>query len=363
VEWSRIEPEEGKFDEDALRRYREELSAIVDSGILPLVTLHHFTNPTWFEASGAFERDDCVAVYLRFAEKVVRAFGGLASEYITINEPNVYALNGYFTGDWPPGKRSLAAYRTVLTHLAACHIAGYQMIHRVRREMGYSDTKVSFANHLRVFQPKDRKNPLHRACAAFAEKAFQGGLSRAMCLGEVSFPIRHHAAIQKGEWCDFHGINYYSRSTVAGLADGVAEHAPVNDLGWEIYPHGIVEVAEAMYRLLKRPIYITENGTCDTQDLFRSRYIYEHLKALADSGLPVERYYHWCFCDNFEWAEGESARFGLVHVNFSTQERTVKHSGEFYAAMIREGGVSDALYERYVMERYPTNDRKKEIYP
>jgi beta-glucosidase len=363
VEWSRIEPEEGKFGESALSHYREELSAIVASGIRPLVTLHHFTNPTWFERSGGFERPDCVAIYLRFAEKVVRAFGELASEYITLNEPNVYALNGYFMGDWPPGKKSLPAYQTVLTAMTACHIEGYRMIHRVRREMGFTDTRVGFANHLRVFQPADPKNPWHRLCASFAEKAFQGGLSRAMCLGDVSFPVRRHPSIRRGAWCDFHGINYYSRSTVSGMADGVASHASVNDLGWEIYPHGIVESAQKMYDLLPRPIYITENGTCDAQDLFRSRFIYEHLKELVNSGLPIERYYHWCFCDNFEWAEGESARFGLVHVNFSTQERTVKHSGEFYAELIRQGGVSEELYQRYVMERYPTNDRKKEIYP
>ncbi|MBP3700299.1 MAG: family 1 glycosylhydrolase, partial [Lachnospiraceae bacterium] len=103
--------------------------------------------------------------------------------------------------------------------------------------------------------------------------------------------------------------------------------------------------------VLPRPIYITENGTCDNEDTFRCRYLYEHIKALCDSDLPVERYYHWCFCDNFEWLEGESARFGLVHVDYDTQKRTVKNSGQFYSAMIAEGGVDDALYEEYVAEQ------------
>ena len=97
-------------------------------------------------------------------------------------------------------------------------------------------------------------------------------------------------------------------------------------------------------KLLKRPIWVTENGTCDNQDAFRARYIYEHLHAMLRSGLPFERYYHWCFCDNFEWLEGESARFGLINVDYATQTRTIKRSGEFYADMIRNDGVTDEAY-------------------
>ncbi|HHU71190.1 MAG TPA: family 1 glycosylhydrolase, partial [Clostridiales bacterium] len=94
--------------------------------------------------------------------------------------------------------------------------------------------------------------------------------------------------------------------------------------------------------------YITENGTCDNQDAFRSKYIYEHLKVIAESKLPISRYYHWCFCDNFEWVEGESSRFGLVHINYETQERTIKNSGDFYTGMIEENGVTEELYKEYV---------------
>ena len=101
-------------------------------------------------------------------------------------------------------------------------------------------------------------------------------------------------------------------------------------------------------KLLKRPIWVTENGTCDNQDAFRARYIYEHLHAMLRSGLPFERYYHWCFCDNFEWLEGESARFGLINVDYATQTRTIKRSGEFYADMIRNDGVTDEAYNTYV---------------
>ena len=146
-------------------------------------------------------------------------------------------------------------------------------------------------------------------------------------------------------------IHYYTRSTVSRFDDGVRADAPKNDLGWEIYPEGLIRCAAKMYGLLKRPIYITENGTCDNTDAFRCRYLYDHLKVIAESDLPIERYYHWCFCDNFEWIEGESARFGLVHVDYESQQRTIKRAGKFFAALIQAGGVNQELYDEYVKEQ------------
>ena len=355
LEWSRIEPEEGVFSEEALSHYREEIAAMKERGIRPLLTLHHFSNPLWLEEKGAFLDQDNITYYLRYVHKVVETLGDLVSEYITINEPNVYAFNSYFAGAWPPGKRSFLAMSRVMTNLTAAHIEAYGLIRKTRLQMGYTDTKVSFANHLRSFAPRDPQNPLHRFWAERAEQLFQGSLTAAMCRGRRAFPIGKHPAIVPGEYCDFHAVNYYTRSTVSGPADGVAEGCPVNDLGWEIYPQGIVEVSRKVYKLLPRPIWITENGTCDNADRFRARYIAEHLQALCESDLPVERYYHWCFCDNFEWVEGCSARFGLVHVDYDTQERTVKGSGDFYRQVIREGGVSEALWQRCCGGAYPVN--------
>ena len=156
---------------------------------------------------------------------------------------------------------------------------------------------------------------------------------------------------EPGEYCDFIGLNYYTRTTVSKFEDGTRKDALKNDLGWEIYPKGIVKCANKLYSLIKRPIYITENGTCDNNDSFRCRYIYDHLKALCESGLPIERYYHWCFCDNFEWLEGERARFGLVYVDYDSQERTLKKSARFYSDIIRSRAVTQEMYDKYVKEQ------------
>lgn len=351
VEWARLMPEPGKVDEAAAARYRQELLLLKAHGIRPLLTIHHFSNPMWFENLGAFEKRENLHHYLELVELVIDRFGDLCSDYITINEPNVYATNSYFFGAWPPGKTGLAATVKVMENLACCHIKAYTLIHQKRSAMGFSDTQVGCANHVRVFAPKNAKDLWHRICAKLTAYLFQDALTKAMTLGVFHFPLRNHSKLPKGEYTDFIGLNYYTRSTVSGIGDGVRENSPRNDLDWEIYPQGLTECAEKLYALLPRPIWVTENGTCDRDDRFRSRYLYEHLKELSRSGLPFHRYYHWCFCDNFEWVEGNSAKFGLVSVDPDTRQRRIKRSGEFYSQIIACGGVTEEMYGSYVSEQ------------
>ncbi len=351
IEWARICPAEDRVEEGVLDRYRQEIFYMKKLGMEPLLTLHHFTNPMWFEEKGGFTRAENRAYFLKFVEIAVDALGDLVSEYITINEPNVFATESYYFGAWPPGATSFRTAVRVMDNLTACHIEAYELIHARRRAGGYSDTMVSFANHMRVFEAKDPRNPIHRLSAALARHVFQGALTKAMCLGQFSWPLKNVAGVSPGEYIDFVALNYYSRSTVSRLGDGVKEGSPKNDLGWEIYPEGIVICAREHHKVLARPIWITENGTCDNEDSFRSRYIHDHLAALSASDLHVERYYHWSFTDNFEWLEGESARFGLVHVDYPTQQRTVKRSGHFYAELIRQHGVTEELYHQYVADQ------------
>jgi len=359
IEWARIEPEEGIFCRSAIDHYRDLLIRLKSANIKPLLTLHHFTNPMWFEQKGGFTKKENIDLFLTFVAKVIEELGDLVEEYITINEPNVYATQGYFFGSWPPGEKKVRLTMKVMSVLATAHIQAYQLIHQIRKEKNFPNwgqTKVSFANHVRAFTPKNPWNPWHQVCCKISRRFFQDALSKAMCLGEFGFPLKNISGIKKGDYCDFHGVNYYTRTTVTGLKDGVRENAPVNDLGWEIYPQGIIECSQQLYDMVKKPIYITENGTCDDKDCFRSRYIFEHLKVINESVLPIERYYHWCFTDNFEWIEGESARFGLVHIDYDTQKRTVKESGNFYTEIIKHQGVTEKMQDQYLKGiSYSTN--------
>jgi beta-glucosidase len=348
IEWARICPDEGIVDDAVIAHYRDELLYLKDKGISVLLTIHHFTNPMWFERKGGFTKKENLQYFLDFVELTVKSFGDLVSEYITINEPNVYATNSYYFGEWPPGEKSILKAVRVMSNMAICHIRAYCIIHSIRKSMGYNDTKVSFANHVRVFDPRNPKNPWHCICARLLKRFFQGAVTEAMLTGTFRWPLKGAEDISKGEYIDYIAINYYTRTTVSGFGDGTNQDSPKNDLGWEIYPEGLIRCAQDIYQLIKKPIYITENGTCDNEDTFRCKYIYEHLKVITESQLPITRYYHWCFCDNFEWVEGESARFGLVHVNYDTKERTVKKSGEFYTRMIEENGVTQDSYNKYV---------------
>jgi beta-glucosidase len=353
VEWSRIEPIPGKFDESVLAHYREEIEYMISKGIRPMLTLHHFTNPIWFESIGGFTNKRSPDIFLAFASKVIDALGDLVDDYITVNEPNVYATNSLFYGMWPPEKRSIIALIKAYSNFTAAHIRTYRMIHDKRLNMGKApeETLVGFANHLRVFEPQDETKFLHRLSAKVTEYLFQGALTDAMMTGKCLLPVLKRPGVRRGKYYDFIGINYYSRSTVSGIKDGVNEWSFKNDLGWEIYHEGLIELSNKLYEKYEAPVFVTENGTCDNNDSFRPLFIYDQLKAISEESNPITRYYHWSIVDNFEWREGESARFGLVHVDYETGERSVKDSGKLYADIIKNRGVTDEAYADYVSGR------------
>ncbi|MCL2404810.1 MAG: family 1 glycosylhydrolase [Defluviitaleaceae bacterium] len=342
IEWARIEPENGFYDGSVAVQYREMIMYMKEKGIEPLLTLHHFTHPMWFEAMGGFANPENIPVYLKFVAYAVRTFGDLVDEYVTIDEPNVFALQGYYTGEFPPGQKSIKAAFKVMSIMACCHIRAYQLIHQMRHEMGYTGTKVGFAHHMRIFTPQNPKSTWQSTCAKTMAWLFQGALAKACLTGRFSKPLKRYVEIKSGEYADFLALNYFTRTVVTGIKYGTKTDVPVSDLGSEIYPKGIVSCAAKLHTILPRPIYITKNGTCDNTDSFRSRYIYDHLRALIKSKLPVTRYYHWCFTDGFELREGESSRFGLVYVDYETQDRTIKSSGQYYMELIASSEIAIA---------------------
>lgn len=348
VEWARLEPQPGVFSDEAFAHYRDEITLLRDKGIRPLLTLHHFNNPRWFESMGAFEHPDCIPIFLRFVERVVTELGDLVEDWCTINEPNVYATFGYLYGVFPPGLKSLPRTLRVMTNLAHAHITAYELIHALRAG---KPTRVTFAVHLRVFDPANPANPVHRALARAQEFLFQEAVTEAMCTGRFRMPLRRPAGIREGRYYDALGINYYSRSWVSKIGDAARPGAELNDLGWEIYPEGLERVARWAHDRWPAPIWVTENGTADNTERFRTQFLHDHLEivsAARATGLPFERFYHWCFVDNWEWAEGEVPRFGIVALDYATQERTVKPSGRFYADVIAAGGVTPEIAARHL---------------
>jgi beta-glucosidase len=345
VEWARIEPEEGIFDSSAIEHYREEMRSLRAAGITPLVTLHHFNNPGWLEDQGAWVSPSAITAYLKMVKHVVTQLKDLVNEWVTINEPNVYATESYFFGHWPPQHHSLTESMTVMSHLIQAHVRAYNLIHAIQPE-----AKVGVAHHLRVFDPANPYNPLDLVGAKLLEYLFQGAIVDGLSYGRFRPPLRGSGLIKPGRYYDFTGVNYYTRSWVRGFSDGTRPNSPVNDLGWELYPTGLARVLRMVAKRYPGPIYITENGTADAADSFRPRFLYNHLWALRNCGVDVARFYHWCLTDNWEWAEGEVPRFGLISVDYETQVRTMKESGRMYADMIALAGLTEEAYARWVKD-------------
>lgn len=349
LEWARIEPRPGEFDSLAMQHYRAELQGLLDAGITPLVTLHHFNDPIWFSDKGGFLGPDALEYFCDYVEHVALELGDLVSEWITINEPNVFALSSYYEGTWPPAHRSIPHFLRIQTQLARAHIHAYQQLHQ-----HIPGARVGFAQHLRYFDPLDPASRLDQASARLTQHLFQDAGTTASITGHFQAPLLRPAEIRRGQYADFLGVNYYTGSLIHGLEYQTRQGVPTNDLGWEISPPGLQRVLREYHERFGLPIYITENGTADRADAFRSRFIYDHLQAAATAGVPVERYYHWTFIDNWEWAEGQTGRFGLVGLDFDTQQRTVRPSGEFYADIIAKGGVTEDAYQRWVAaQSYP----------
>jgi beta-glucosidase len=347
--WSRIEPQENVFDREAIDHLREELLLLRGLGILPLLTLHHFSEPNWFMEKGGWEKEENVRFFLLYVERVVRDLGHLVGEFITINEPNVYALRGYYSGVWPPGKKhgTPAAALRVLSVMTGAHIRCYRLIHDVRRQLGFGDTKVGFSLRVDAGRPGWSIPPLPSGLPMLEDAIFQQRPLMALATGRFQLPLWNGLRVRHGLYCDFLGLSYYgARRRPGGLARGVYR----DDMGAEIWPQGLVESCKKMLSAAELPIYITENGVCDRFDAFRARYIAEHLEAVSASGLPVQRYYYRGFLDGFEWTDG-AACYGLAQTEISGS-RSLRPSGRFYAELIRNGGVTKEMVETWIEKQH-----------
>jgi beta-glucosidase len=354
LEWARIEPRPGEIDHGALDRYRQMLGVLRDSNIEPMITLHHFTLPLWLAQAGGVVSDGFPDRFARFARIAAGALGDLCGLWITTNEPNVLATQGFLLGVWPPAQRSaLLAIRAYYVLLEA-HVAAYRALKEARR----GDARVGLAHHVRVATPARSRSAADRLATRVMTRLFNEAFAGAVCDGTMLGPLDPCFRSKSGfrvadarSTQDFFGMNYYTRDVVRFspaharelfIVRGVAPGAELSDLGWEVYPQGLGELLRTWARRSGVPVIVTENGIADASDTRRARFITQHLaevdRAIAD-GVDVGGYFHWSLIDNFEWAEGYEPRFGLVEVDYATQARRVRASAHTYAGIARDRAV------------------------
>lgn len=322
IEWSRIEPEEGKFDFKELKHYQDVIKSLKERNIIPFVTLHHFTNPIWFHKKGNWLDKSSSDSFNRYVEFVIKNLKEEVNFYITLNEPDTYAfwylaLQRVYQGNkWP---KFLDILRTI-KNLAKAHKKAYQTLHKY----GPQNISVGIA-----------KNNVY----------FDGWPKILVSLADWFWNKMFLNKIKKHQ--DFIGLNYYFHSRIKpGFKNpknwiNQNENKIISDMGWEVFPEGIYPVLKDL-RKYKKPIYITENGLADAKDKLREDFIRDHLYWIHKSiqeGVDVRGYFHWSLMDNYEWDKGFWPRFGLIEIDYKTLERKIRPSAYLYARICQDNSV------------------------
>jgi beta-glucosidase len=315
IEWSRVEPEEGVWNSEALAHYKDVLKSLKKKDIVPMVTLFHFTLPVWFAKRGGFEKRSNIRYFVRFAEKVMKELGADITYVITINEPEVYSAISYIAQMWPPAERNVWKTWRVVSNLITAHNRTAKMIHGLNRRY-----KVSIAKHSLFLYPGDN-----------------AWLSR-MTAHILQYIEDDYILKRVIKQCDFLGVNYYQSMRVYGYRIHNPE-TPVSDLNWVMSPRDIEFVLERLHKKYKKPMIITENGVADATDEYRQWWIQETIvgmQAAMKRGVDLRGYIHWSLMDNFEWSYGTWPRFGLVAVDYKTGKRTLRPSAVWYGKVIKK---------------------------
>lgn len=368
VAWPRIFPERGKLEQQGLDFYRKLVNGLIERGIKPAITLYHWDLPQYLEDNGGWANRDTVDAFVEYAETMFREFGNLVPYWITQNEPWCTAFLGYGLGIHAPGHKDWTLAARASHHVLLSHGLAVQAYRKLglRGQIGitlnftYMETGGETPEDLHALDVAD----------AFSNRWFLDPLFKASypeVLKKAHFTnVTDWSFIQPGDLdvisvpIDFLGVNYYTRGVVKFDAESPARTAqlpatlPTTEMGWEIYPQGL-------YKLLTRlrteytgglPLYVTENGAAfddfldggEVHDRDRIDYLQGHFEAalqFIEEGGSLKGYYVWSLLDNFEWAEGYTKRFGIVFVDYETQQRTLKDSAKWYRDVISANALKD----------------------
>ncbi len=319
IEWSRLEPTEGVWDETAWQHYHTYLDGLKKRGITPMLNIWHWTLPIWFAEKGGFKKRANLKYFNRFVNKVAEEYGHKVKYFITLNEPNVYTTFSYLTGDWPPQQKSWLAFIRVYWNLTRAHRQAYRTLKAVNPNL-----QVGIAAQLANISSKRPHNLLDVLQTEWMRYFWNWWFIRRMRLEQ-----------------DFVGLNYYFTDYYRfGKFDGPDDPPlPYSDLGWYMEPEGLYPLLLRVWDHYKKPIIITEDGLADRQDKYRQWWLQQTILAMEKAigeGVDLRGYFHWSLVDNFEWAMGWWPKFGLVAVDRKhNMERTIRPSGKWLAHFLK----------------------------
>lgn len=359
IAWPRIMPARGTVNELGLAFYERLIDGLIARGIDPVVTLYHWDLPQYWEEKGGWLNRETAYAFAEYAEVVVGRLGNKVTHWATFNEPFCSSFLSYQIGVHAPGYKEPAWAYTAAHHLLLAHGLALPVMRRLAPESAHGIVlnftpaypETDSAADQAAAERTDIIDTHWFICPLLTGEYYTGYFAQHPEYKPVIFPGDMALISQP---VDYIGVNFYTRHVVRDN-NGAPEFVPQTGaehthIGWEVYPQALTDLLVNLHITYPNlpPMYITENGmagddhlTADGQvnDEQRVRYYERHLTAVGAAmaqGVDMRGYFAWSLMDNFEWAFGYSQRFGLVYVNYETQERTVKRSGELYKAWIAE---------------------------
>lgn len=348
IEWARIEPEEGKYDESEIEHYRSVVRCCRENGIEPVVTLHHFTSPKWLIEKGGWENPDVIPYFSRYAKKVVEKLGSELGYICTINEANMGIQVSAIAERYKAQMMAKAAQAANVEGQAQVGMNFNTMMENMKKKAAENITVFGTPTP-QVFvsarTPEGDAIVMKAHCAARDEikklrpdikvgvtlslhdiQILDGGEENAKKEWDEEFS--HYIPYIKND--DFIGVQNYTRSIIGknGLIPA-GEGTRRTQMDYEFYPEALGHVIKRVYDETKLPILVTENGIATSDDKDRCEFIDKALCGVMEcmeNGIPVLGYLHWSTLDNFEWQKGFSMTFGIVSVDRTTMKRTPKES-------------------------------------
>ncbi|MGI9182800.1 MAG: GH1 family beta-glucosidase [Longimicrobiaceae bacterium] len=366
LSWSRILPEgQGRVNQPGLDFYSRLVDALLDRNIQPNATLYHWDLPAALDDRGGWLNPDIAGWFADYAEVVFRALGDRVRMWATLNEPWVVMHAGHVEGVHAPGHRNYFEAPLVTHNLLRAHGSAVQAY---RAEgAGQIGIVVNLEPKYPASESAEDLAATRRADAYmnrhYLDPIFLGRYPEELreIFGEAWPELPEDDLRLIRQPLDFLGINYYKRSVArhdpdeppTNAADVWQPQHPHTELGWEVYPPALTRtLLWVKERYGDMPLYITENGAAfydppkplegRIDDPLRSHYYREHLREAQEAigqGVDLRGYFAWSLLDNYEWSAGYAKRFGIVHVDFETQQRTPKASARFYSEVIRSNGA------------------------
>lgn len=357
VSWCRVMPEKGRINLKGLNFYKNLVRELRANNIEPLCTLYHWDLPQWAQDEGGWKNDEIQDWYLDFVSAVVDALSGDVQYWMTFNEPQMFIMVGYVTGGAAPFKHQFFSFRRHhLRNMLLAHGRAVSLI----RERAQTPPKIGIAMASSTYIPdsEDEEGLKVAAFNSFEHMNGEGSNSLYMdpiALGKPSKMMKRYLSMEDlkiiSEPIDFIGLNVYQPSNPAINREVYekTEH-PKTMMGWVIDGRCLYWTIRQYWERYHIPLMITENGMANpdvvgedgqVHDRIRMDFLDEfitNMKRAVDEGIPVLGYQHWSVMDNFEWCEGYAPRFGLLHVDYKTQKRTIKDSAWHYAEIIRRNG-------------------------